>query len=235
MHKAFAAVAIVATTAASALAHAAEHKSAVFVLVDLSGTWHYRQADQRNLSLLRKTEQGVEQLTKRLERPIYIAYIGIEDHSITQTPICEATYHPVLLSGSKRTVLQRPQDLDAFLSTCSTAALARPTAGWTDISGAFDLMERQLGDDARGMDKYAVVLSDMKEERQTKFTVTPDLKDYKVLLAYRVLPEDDRDPAAFRQRISGWKKKLGSWGATVSTVADTGLITDSIVRLGAAK
>jgi hypothetical protein len=216
-------------------AQVVEHRSAIFVLVDLSQTWHRKDTLTRNEALLKRVADGVVALAGRTDRPTFVAFIGIESASMARTLICEATYHPTLIRGTKRRVINKATELGDFLGTCSKGALSSPTAGWTDISGALDLMQRQMGDEHQATERYAVVLSDMKEERQYRAMVEPNLHGYRILVAYRVLPEDDRDPNGFKRRLSEWRDRLTRWGASVTMVVDTGLVGEAIAGLARPK
>lgn len=215
---------------ASAAGQVVEHRSAVFVLVDLSKTWHRMDTQSRNQALLKKVSQGVVELVGRIERPTYVAFVAIDDRSILQTPICEATYNPKLLP-SKTVVIQRARELGSFLNTCSAAALSRPIALATDISGALDFASRLLGEGPKSIDRYVIILSDMKEERGARMPVELRLNGFRMLLTYRALPEDDRNPDGFERRITDWRKRLNDAGARVSRVLDTGLVGQSIADL----
>jgi hypothetical protein len=218
-----------------ALAQIVEHRSVMFVLVDLSETWHRPDTLSRNEALLQHVSKGVVELASRTDRPAYVAFIGIGDQSLGLTPICEATYHPTLLQGSKKQVLQKPAQLATFLEACSKASLSRPTAKWTDISGALDLMRRQLGDEPKATNRFAIILSDMKEERKSKIPIEASLKDFRMVVAYRVLPEDDRDPKAFNDRLTHWREKLKRWGGHVTMIVDTGLVGPTIADMARKK
>ncbi len=220
----------------SAIAQIFEHRSVMFVLVDLSETWHRADTHSRNEELLIRVNRGVAELASRTERPAYIAFIGIEGQSLAPTPICHATYHSALLRGSKKQVhLKNPAELATFLETCIKAALSRPTAKWTDISGALDLMRRQMGDEPKATERFAVVLSDMKEERKSKIPIEAALNGFRIVVAYRVLPEDDRDPKAFNDRLAHWREKLKRWGGSVTMIVDTGLVGETIADMARKK
>lgn len=218
-----------------ALAQIVEHRSVIFVLVDLSETWHRPDTLSRNEALLKRVSRGVVELASRTERPAYIAFIGIEDQSLALTPICENTYHPTLLQGPKTPVLRKPAELANFLDTCSKGSLNRPTAKWTDISGALDLMRRQMGDEPKATERFAIILSDMKEERKSKIPIEASLQGFRMVVAYRVLPEDDRDPKAFNERLFSWREKLKRWGGNVTTIVDTGLVGETIADMARKK
>lgn len=211
-------------------AQVVEHRSAIFVLVDLSQTWHNKENFSRNERVLQRVSQGVVELAARVDRPAYISFVGIATRSASQTPICEATYHSQLLQ-KKGTLLQKPRELASFLEACSKAALSRPIAQWTDITGALDYVSRQVSDGQDQVARYAIVISDMKEERDSKALREPDLKRFNMLLAYRVLLEDDRDMGRLERRLKDWEHRLKTNGARVSKIMDTGLVAEAVARM----
>jgi hypothetical protein len=207
-------------------------RSAVYVLVDISETWHRKENAPRNQDVLRAVNQGILALGKRIDRPGVFAYATIGDLAVTQGLVCNAIYRPTLIALKKdTTILKREEDLRTFLSACAKAALLRPGAPRTDISGALDFVSRQIGEKQTTVDRYAIVLSDMKEERGARGPTTLNLKGFKVLFAYRALPEDDRNPKELETRLQLWRKRLTEAGATVTAVIDTGLVAQAITQL----
>jgi hypothetical protein len=224
-------VALTALVCTAQAADVPDVRSAIFVAVDLSQTWHRKDTGARNEALLDTINQGVVSLAGRIVRPSFVAYSTIGEQGLAQTFICSAVYHSTLLQGRNDTVLKTRRELGSFLGVCGKAARARSSAQLTDISGGLHFLSRQLGDHQESIERYVVVLSDMKEERGSRGVAPLNLKGFKVLLVYRALPEDDRDPRALEARLSSWRKRLTDAGATVTSVIDTGLVARSIANL----
>jgi len=207
-------------------------RSAVFVLVDISETWHRKGNESRNQAVLRAVNEGVLALNKRIDRASLVGYATIGDQAVTQTLVCNAIYRPTLITMTREgTLLKKEEELRSFLGACAKGTLLRPSAPWTDISGALNFVSRQVGQEQSKVDRYAILLSDMKEERGNRGVTRLDLKGFKVLLVYRALPEDDRNPKELEGRLELWRKRLTDAGARVSMVIDTGLVAQAVAQM----
>jgi hypothetical protein len=206
-------------------------RSAVYVLVDISETWHNKTSAARNQEVLSKTNQGILALSKRIDRASLFAYGAIGDQAVTQTMICDAVYRTSLINLRKGTaVLKSEAELRTFLGACAKATLLRPGASQTDISGALNFLGKQSGE-KQTVDRYAIILSDMKEERGKRGAVELNLKGFKILLVYRALPGDNINPAELEKRLKTWRERLTKAGATATTVIDTGLVAQAVAQL----
>jgi len=194
-----------------------EPLSSVTVLVDLSESWHNQKNRNDNIHLLRVVGQAVVRMVDRMMAPVQIRYLPIGDISLFARPLCEVVFSPKLLAGRSRSgIMSNPRELASYLTEdCPTFLLSRPVQPLTDISGAIDTAAR-LAEQQLGNQKLLLVVSDMKEElRRGQAPVRFALPGFRMLVLYRPLDEDRRNPGSLDERIRQWRKRIEGAGAKV--------------------
>lgn len=197
----------------------------VFVLVDLSETWHNAASDDRNLHVLQEIGAGIVQAADNREPPISVQYRPIGTESLDQGPLCDVLYEPVLVNTKKLRPdyqITKPAKLKSFLiEDCPAFVVGRPAQGLTRISAAFDSVAQKKKDPHTK--RFIIVASDFFEEAGGPPPPLSDLHGSHVLLVYRPVDKDGQNPQALEARIDAWAAKLIASGATVEKISDTGL------------
>lgn len=189
------------------------------VLVDLSETWHNDPARQRNMGLLSAVNAAVATAAEAgNNNPAAISYYLISANNYFAEVHCNTTYTLALIPGEDGYYARGP--LLEYLDTCARAALERPTENVTPIFAAIATAAETMRD-APGQEptaKRIVILSDLKEESGPPPPHDPnDLAGFDVIVLFRALPEDQRDPALLQQRIRSWRQELSGRGARVTS------------------
>ena len=212
--------AAIAATVTTAHCEESAARTGIFILVDVSETWHGPSLVSNNERVLARTIDSVMALVGRVETPIAISVGTIGQDSLMQKPVCEAAYRRTLISlSSTPGTFTQKEPLRNHLDLCARAVLTRPIAKWTDISGAFDAVAR-AADSASYSQKFVFVLSDLKEERpRGQGSAAIRMNGFNAALIYRILPEDSANPAGLNSRLASWQQKLRSYGVARTVVA----------------
>ena len=206
-------------------------RSAVFVLVDVSGTWLSKNNLEQNKQVVRETNKAVVDLLGKVESPSVVFLIAIEADSVLSKPICVATYSRKLLNlGKRKNAFTSRDKLADHLELCGLAVLARPIAKWTDIHGALDMTSR-LANSGTFSGRYLFVLSAFIEERPPGPLPLISLNGFRVASIYRILPQDSQDPRGLDSRLEKWRSLLKKAGVdrTIDAV-DKGRFAGSVVQ-----
>jgi hypothetical protein len=179
----------------------ARYSQAICALVDVSGTY----VDQKDevVNIIRRG------LLPKLTPGDSLVVIRIDEESYRKGNV-EAT-----LQLDFRPSKANAQKL-AFAGQLDQFAQRKTNAPHTDIRGAMMLGAEYLRESGAGR-KTMVVFSDLEEDlpRGVKRELAADeLKGVRVVaMNVKRLAADNADPAAYRQRLSGWEKQATSHGA----------------------
>lgn len=211
-----------------------EPRSSVSILVDLSETWHNDQSRGHNKTVLEIVADATIEFGKQARPPVHVRALPIGDVSLLRPPMCEALFDPKLICGTKpgdKTFCQEKALRNYLKTDCTRFVLTRPKEKWTDISGAIASAGRLSAQQAGG-ERAIIVLSDMFEERpKGQPPAEFSLQGFRVLLVYRTLDDDRRQPERLDRRLNEWTAKLSAAGARVHKIPDQGLTVGQIVRL----
>ncbi|HEX6375458.1 MAG TPA: hypothetical protein VFZ91_07030 [Allosphingosinicella sp.] len=199
-------------------------KSQVFVLVDMSETWHGPSFAAKNRRVLSEVGEGIVIGLRNWDTPVGVQYRTFGGASVGREPICDVVY-TTTLAPTKSTAeyeIKQVAELKRFLGfDCPHKIVAQKGEPLTEITAALISIASQ---DAGGSPRrYLIVLSDFLEETPNPVPLTADLEGWRVLLLYRPVPADLSNPAAMRARIDQWKQALVAVGADVADMPDTGL------------
>lgn len=201
--------------------------SQIFLLVDVSETWHNANDDDRNMRVLTETGMGAATAADRLAsdsgEPVAVQLRIIGSNSLEREPVCDVIFRKQLISRPTDRVneLSSGRELREYLGeNCPQAVLALPPEASTEISNAMISLSNQLTVQARN--RKIVIMSDFLEEAQRPSTPV-DLAGFSILMLYRPLQPDQADPDAMRTRITLWQNLFTQLGASVSVAPDTGI------------
>lgn len=201
--------------------------SQIFMLIDVSETWHNPGDDARNLEVLTEAGMGAagaaDKLSSDSGRPVAIQTRIIGSRSLERLPACDVVYVKQLFrsNSDKKYELSSIKDLRQYLGKdCPEKVLGIEPEGQTEISNALISLANQLSVEAS--DRKIIIMSDFLEEA-TRPVLPVDLSGFSILMLYRPLKEDQTDPAAMHARIGQWKELFTRLGATVRHVPDTGI------------
>lgn len=194
------------------------------VLVDLSATWHNERDRIRNERLLRSVAQALPMAAERGVNlmPARIRYHLIGRDTLYAEPLCATSYGRFLMP--RPGVMGTPEKLDEYLTTCVRAAMSRPPQEFTEITAAIKSAVSVMSDPAHPdliTPRRIIILSDMLEDLEgtAPELSAEELAGVDILLLYRALPEDRRDPSRL-QRIEDWSQRLRTLGARVVALTD---------------
>lgn len=211
-----------------------EARSSVSILVDLSQTWHNERDLKQNQLVLAAVTEAAVQLGALFTPPTHIRVLPIGDASLLRPPLCEAIFDPKLISSSSGngSVFTQERALRRYIKDdCITFVLSRSREDFTDISGAIDSAARMAALQP-GTERAIVILSDMLEDLPAgQIPSDLALQGYRILIVYRALETDRKQPALLNERLSDWKARLSNAGAEVEVVADQGITAALVVRL----
>ena len=207
-----------------------EPRAQVYVLVDLSQTWHNPASDPRNMAVLSEIGAGIAAVADDFEPPVSVQYHVIGQSSLEREPICDAFYQPSVTSTKKaepKYMVRKLRKLrDILTFDCPTTVLSKPAEPLTEISAALATVARQpAGQNAR---RYIIVASDFLEESAVSGPQSADFTGFKVLVVYRPIAEDQRRPGDMTARVDAWRAQIEDLGGQVSVVPDTALKRASI-------
>ncbi len=206
-------------------ADAEQPKAEVFVLVDLSETWHSPATARRNERLLAEVGEGIAAQAGAMEPPIAVQHRVIGQGSLGREPICDAVYSPSMIAILRKQadyMVTKLSKLKRYLGVdCPALIVRQPPEPLTEISAALaSVAETPAGPRVR---RYIIILSDFREETVGAPAPTPDLSRFKILLVYRPLSDDQKAPADLENRVESWRDKLAKRNARVTTAPDTAL------------
>jgi hypothetical protein len=192
----------------------------VYVLVDLSETWHNAAEKARNHDELVEVGEGIGIAASNFDPPIQVEYRVIGARSLGKRPICKVLYRPSLLAAKQPSpeLVSTEAELRQVLGgSCPDSIVKQPAEPLTEISAAIvSATSEPRPPQSR---RLLILLSDFKEESlksaDNGALDAARLKETKVLMIYRVLPEDQGDPSALMARVARWRKLLQDRGATV--------------------
>lgn len=202
-------------------AHAANAKSAkslVVVLVDLSATWHTEGSNPVNTRILSLVGKDIVRSSRRMGSPILVRYQPIADFSANRWPLCEAMYSPSLFAASRGSqsdsaIRTKEGLLDYLVDDCVRLVLAQRPMMNTDIVGALKAVE-MIAAHSGFSNRNVILLSDMVDDVPPEI-VRPDvnLRGFTVVVVYRTLDKDLRDPRKLQDRIKQWEQSFLKAGA----------------------
>lgn len=196
------------------------------VLIDLSGTWHNEESRQTNEKLLQTVAGALIKATENASScPTAIRYHIIGANSLYREPVCDVNYVPVMISrgNSDPSLITRPNDLKRYLSErCPLLLNAKPEKLTQVTATLVTAVNSMTGH--KNAARRIVVYSDLKEEPvQTYDLSSVDFSGVDVILLYRALPEDQKNPQLLEERVRHWTQQLEARGARVVVGPDTGL------------
>jgi hypothetical protein len=207
-------------------------KMEVFVLVDLSATWHNSVSDARNETLLGEIGSGIALSAESSEPPIAIQYRVIGTESLGREPICDALYQPTVVTVKGRRpdyLVTKISKLKGYLGIdCPAVIVRQAPEKLTQISAAIDSVAS--GEKPAGTARYMIITSDFLEETGGAPAQLQDLTGLQILLVYRPVAEDHGDPTRLGERLKAWTNKLGARHAQVKAVPDVALKRAEITR-----
>lgn len=196
------------------------------VLVDLSGTWHNEQSRTLNSKLLKIIGAALVKATEDSAAcPTAIRYHVIGSNSLYRQPVCTVNYVPTLLSqkGGDPTLITNRRGLQAYLSETCPLLLNADEEKQTQVTAALVTALNSMAGVPHAL-RRIVVYSDLKEEPIQKYDLSNvDFSGVDVILLYRALSEDQKDPTLLDQRISQWTQQLEKRGARVLAAPDSGV------------
>lgn len=209
-------------------------KTEIFVLVDLSETWHDKANPEvvaKNQGLLRTIGHGIALHADAAEPPVLVQYRVIGSDSLNREPICRATYMPTLVGGGSKDSyrIRSRKKLEKYLSLdCPRVVMARPPELRTEISAAIaSVAEKPRGKNAA---RYMIIASDFLEETNAPEPLPPAaLAGTRVLLLYRPVTPDRQVGGMMKARIVAWRRSLEHVGAVVSLAPDSGYEQSDLV------
>lgn len=226
---------LIAVACGSCAAGTSTPKTQVFILVDLSKTWHNpNNPDQheRNLRVLQEVGHGVAIAADEMEQPILIQTRVIGTKSLEREPVCntifESSFAPIITNDIDR--ISSDSGLDSYLSSdCPRKLLEFEPEMQTEISSALISVANQ--DPAGASKRYLIILSDFLEDAAEPVNV-PKLAGFNVLLIYRPVTEDYQHPEGMAARVDAWKDAIGATNKhQVISVPDTGLRREVLAEL----
>lgn len=201
-------------------------RSEIFVLVDLSETWHNAQDDTpRNARILAEIGEGIAIAAENAEPPILVQYRIIGAQSLGREPICNVTYVPTLVGGggldpSRVTSLRK---LRAYVGAdCPRLLIAQPAEPTTEITAAIASVSSKP--QPKGTKRYLIIASDFLEEATAPEPLPAEaLVGTKALLLYRPVSSDRLRGGELASRMDAWKTKFQDVGAVVTSMPDGGI------------
>lgn len=191
----------------------ADYKTSVYVLFDFSKTYYKESTKGQIESVLKTVNTAIIKLAHVSEMPIKISFLAITDQSLSANAIAISLYQRKIFAGKKKDLITKPRDLKNFLEVCAQSILSTTGSDYTDISGAINLATRMNTGQKQG-EKSILILSDMKEETRAGTQKSSfDLAGYNVLILYRILGEDARNPNQLARRLEEWAQRLTDAGA----------------------
>lgn len=196
------------------------------ILVDLSGTWHNEESRSFNESLLQTIGAALVKATEEVATcPTAVRYHVIGSDSLYRRPVCYATYVPTMMArgSSDPSLITRPRQFQEYLTeTCPLLLNAEPEKQTQVTATLVTSLNSMAG--LQSSARRIVVFSDLKEEPVQQYDLSSvDFAGVDVVLLYRALPEDQRDPTLLEQRVAAWTLQLEARGAHVVAAPDTGL------------
>lgn len=207
----------------------------VFMLVDVSKTWHNESEDYRNASVLSEVGFGASLAAQKVNaetgRPVSLQTRIIGANSLERVPVCDVIYRKTLIKAreNKSYELSSPHDLNTYFGRdCVSVILKIPAENRTEISNSLASVANQPSIGASN--RKIVIVSDFLED-----AVAPaaplSLKGFQVVMLYRPLPQDQTNPLAMQQRIAAWKGLFESLGAEAFALPDTGIKREVVAEL----
>lgn len=178
----------------------------VYLLLDTSGTYTKE---------LKKAQQVIHYYLGNLNPGDSFAVARIDSGSFSEKDIiAKATFdlRPSRANEQKR----------AFADTINTFVNSVESSAYTDISGGM-LQASEYLNEVGARRKIILVFSDLKEElpKGYKRDFTLSLPEYEVIaLNVTKLRSDNRDPKEYMERMSKWKTKVETGGASWRIIND---------------
>ena len=178
----------------------------VYLLLDTSGTYTKE---------LKKAQQVIHYYLGNLNPGDSFAVARIDSGSFSEKDIiANATFdlRPSRANEQKR----------AFADTINTFVNSVESSAYTDISGGM-LQASEYLNEVGAQRKIILVFSDLKEElpKGYKRDFTLSLPEYEVIaLNVTKLRSDNRDPKEYIERMSKWKTKVETGGASWRIIND---------------
>ncbi len=188
---------------------------ALYVLVDVSGTYHRE---------LPKAVNAVRYLVAEARPNDFLALAKISSRSFSDREVIFARKFPSRPSEANAVKRELKREIDAFART--------PASAYTDIHGALYQSVHQLQDKKARL-RAVILFSDLVEDiagvdRSMKL---PDMHGVHVLAVDVIkLRKDNRNPRNYYRRIERWRKEVLSAGAESFTVVDDASSLPEVLR-----
>ena len=204
-------------------------KVAISILVDLSETWHNKDADGLNRRILSTVGNALNGASTRLPKPLSLRFHAIGQASLGREPICAATFRPSAFGIGKSdpgTIRDREKFARYVGTDCPNMMLERPVENSTEIVAGIITADRALQLTKHGVPKVFIVLSDFKEESPTPYSFRgTDFTGSRFILLYRTLTEDRFDPAMQKAKLADWRRRLQRVGGEVIVVDENAVLS----------
>lgn len=198
-------------------------ETVVSVLVDLSATWHNGTSKAYNDQLLESVGTALSSAAIVLPKPISIRYHAIGQATLDRPSLCRIDYRPNILGFSSPGVESDSTRFQAYLvQKCPLYILSNRPEPVTEIAAAIQSSLQATAMVSNHAVRVMLILSDFKEETKVHLALLPrTLAGVRIIMLWRTLPEDRRNPAELDKRIALWKAYLAGHGAKmVSAFAD---------------
>ncbi len=146
--------------------NAEEAKAEIYVLVDLSETWHNPASTDRNKRILAEIGAGIAAVAENFEPPVAVQYRVIGKASLGREPICDAMFAPSIVATTRDRpdyMITSPRKLSRYLSfDCPELIVRQPPEALTEISATIASVA-QLPT-RPGLKRFFIIASDFLEE-----------------------------------------------------------------------
>ena len=209
--------------ATPALARTQQPLSSVSILVDLSATWHNAKDDPRNLQLLGSVGHAIAGAARLIPKPMVVRYHQIGQDSLGREAICQVSYRKSLFGfAATDGVITSEHDFLQYVAVqCPQVLVHQPVQPTTEITAAVVTAMRATEMTGADIPKFLIILSDFKEESPTAYSLRDiSLRGVRIVMLYRVLPEDRRRPAGLNTRLAAWRNAFTAAKARVRLFED---------------
>ena len=211
------------------ISYSAQIQSSIYLLVDVSGSYHYLKDEDPELQkkIYREAFLLIEEASSLLPKNISFKTLKINEFSSLSEVICEAKVERKRLLGnnkkSREVSFTQKQIFDEYLEPiCLPILMKTRTAQATDIEGAINLTA-ELAKAETGGPIFLMILSDFFEYKSDQLpSFKLELDNFKVALIYRNIVNDTsgQQYTLTKEQVLKWQKTISDAGADKVFVAD---------------